>query len=167
VAPTANISVICGGVSAGIEPIPANVYIHKTLSGSFVVRNAELEKIVGSSSEVWDDILKHDGSVQHLEGLSDLHKDVFKTAFEIDQRWIIDLAADRTGDICQSQSVNLFLPPDIHKQALHDLHWRAWLSGVKSLYYVRSKSIQRATNTVMDGYLAGVIEEGDECLACQ
>lgn len=168
VAPTANISIIAGGVSAGIEPIPANVYVHKTLSGSYVIRNPELERLIGSDSEVWDDILKHDGSVQHLEGLSDHVKDVFKTAFEIDQRWIIDLAADRTPDICQSQSVNLFLPADIHKQALHDLHWRAWLSGVKSLYYVRSKSMQRATNTVMDGYLAGqVAPEGDECLACQ
>jgi ribonucleoside-diphosphate reductase alpha chain len=167
VAPTANISVICGGVSAGIEPIPANVYIHKTLSGSFVVRNPELERIIGTDQDLWDDILKHDGSVQHLEVLSDLHKDVFKTAFEIDQRWVVELAADRAPDICQSQSVNLFLPADIHKQALHDLHWKAWLSGVKSLYYVRSRTVQRATNTVMDGYLAGVIPDDDECLACQ
>ncbi len=167
IAPTANISIICGGVSAGIEPIPANVYVHKTLSGSFVVRNPELAKIIGSDDEVWDDILKHDGSVQHLESLSNHVKDVFKTAFEIDQRWIVDLAADRTPSICQSQSVNLFLPADIHKQALHDLHWRAWLSGCKSLYYVRSRSMQRATNTVTDGYLAGKLDEPDECLACQ
>lgn len=172
IAPTANISVICGGVSAGIEPIPANVYVHKTLSGSYVVRNAELEKIVGSDDDVWDDILKHDGSVQHLQTLDDLTKDVFKTAFEIDQRWVIELAADRAGSICQAQSVNLFLPADIHKQDLHNLHWKAWLGGVKSLYYVRSKGLQRATNTV-DGYIVQapkaelVPADPDECLACQ
>lgn len=169
VAPTANISIICGGVSAGIEPIPANVYIHKTLSGSFVVRNVELERLVGTDQDLWDDILKHDGSVQHLDQLSDHDKDVFKTAFEIDQRWIIELAADRAGDICQSQSVNLFLPADVHKQLLHDLHWSAWERGVKSLYYVRSKSMQRATNTVADGYLNSGFktQDGEECLSCQ
>lgn len=167
VAPTANISIICGGVSPGIEPTPANVYVHKTLSGSFVVRNPILEAIIGSDEDLWSDILKHDGSVQHLEMLSDHDKDVFKTAFEIDQRWIVELAADRASDICQSQSVNLFLPADIHKSALHDLHWSAWAKGVKSLYYVRSKTLQRATNTVMDGYLAGNVNDGEECLSCQ
>lgn len=163
IAPTANISIICGGVSAGIEPIPANIYTHKTLSGSFVVRNPELIRVIGEDDEIWNDILKHDGSIQHLE-LDPNIKDVFKTAFEIDQRWIIEHAADRQPFICQSQSVNLFLPSDIHKQKLHDLHWSAWEKGMKSLYYVRSKSIQRATNTVM-------IEEnplnGEECLVCQ
>ena len=173
VAPTANISIICGGVSAGIEPIPANIYIHKTLSGSFVVRNPELEKIIGTDSDLWDDILKHDGSVQHLEILSDHDKDVFKTAFELDQRWVVELAADRAPYLCQSQSVNLFLPADIHKQLLHDLHWSAWAKGVKSLYYVRSKSMQRATNTVQDGYIAQSVHaelapmKEDECLSCQ
>ena len=167
VAPTANISIICGGVSAGIEPIPANIYVHKTLSGSYVIRNPELEKILGADGELWDDILKHDGSIQHLNVDQNI-KDVFKTAFEIDQRWIIDLAADRQKYICQAQSINLFLPPNIHKLALHDLHWRAWLGGVKSLYYVRSKTMQKATNTVMDGYLAGqTTNNGEECLACQ
>lgn len=169
VAPTANISIICGGVSAGIEPIPANVYVHKTLSGSFVVHNPALEALIGKDEELWDDILKHDGSVQHLDIISDHDKEVFKTAFEIDQRWIIELAADRAPEICQAQSVNLFLPPDIHKQALHDLHWTAWLKRVKSLYYVRSKTLQRATNTVVDGYLAGSFksQDGEECLSCQ
>lgn len=167
IAPTANISIICGGVSAGIEPIPANVYIHKTLSGSFVIRNPSLEQLIGRDDDLWDDILKHDGSVQHLSILTEAQKSVFQTAFEIDQRWIIDLASDRAPHICQSQSVNLFLPANIHKMALHDLHWRAWLGGVKSLYYVRSKSLQRATNTVMDGYLAGVKQVDDECLSCQ
>jgi ribonucleoside-diphosphate reductase alpha chain len=167
VAPTANISIICGGVSAGVEPIPANVYVHKTMSGSYVIRNQQLEELIGSDGDLWDDILKHDGSIQHLD-IDQNIKDVFKTAFEIDQRWIVDLAADRAKDICQAQSINLFLPPDIHKLALHDLHWRAWLGGVKSLYYVRSKTLQRATNTVTDGYLAGTLQPNtDECLSCQ
>lgn len=164
IAPTANISIICGGVSAGIEPIPANCYVHKTLSGSFVVRNKQLESIIGDSEELWEDILKHDGSVQHLN-LDERTKAVFRTAFEIDQRWVVSHAADRASSICQAQSVNLFLPPDIDKQLLHDLHWKAWLDGVKSLYYVRSKTLQKATNTTTDGYLAK--SEVDECLSCQ
>lgn len=163
VAPTANISIICGGVSAGIEPIPANIYTHKTLSGSFVIRNPDLEKYIGSDPELWDSILKHDGSVQHLD-LSPEVKEVFKTAFEIDQRWIVELAADRAADICQSQSVNLFIPSDIHKSDLHHLHWAAWEGGVKSLYYVRSKSMKRATN-VQDTVTP--IYNTEECLACQ
>lgn len=165
VAPTANISIICGGVSAGIEPVPANVYVHKTLSGSFVVRNPELERIIGSDDELWEDILKHDGSIQHLE-IDPSIKDVFKTAFEIDQRWVVEHAADRAPLICQAQSINLFLPANIHKQDLHELHWSAWKRGVKSLYYVRSKTLQKATNTTTDGYLAKKLEN-DECLSCQ
>jgi len=164
VAPTANISIICGGVSAGIEPIPANIYTHKTLSGSFVIRNPKLEHIIGTDDEVWESILKHDGSIQHLDITQDV-KDVFKTAFEIDQRWIIEHAADRTPFICQSQSVNLFLPADIHKQDLHALHWSAWEKGMKSLYYVRSKSIQRATNTVQK--IEDPVYDTEECLSCQ
>jgi ribonucleoside-diphosphate reductase alpha chain len=162
IAPTANISIICGGVSAGIEPVPANIYTHKTLSGSFVVRNPELERHIGSSQELWDSILKHEGSVQHLD--IDPHlKEVFRTAFEIDQRWVVELANDRAPEICQSQSVNLFLPADIHKQDLHHLHWTAWEGGTKSLYYLRSKSMKRATH-VQDNQAEYNTEE---CLACQ
>ena len=166
VAPTANISVICGGVSAGIEPIPANVYTHKTLSGSFIVRNSELERLIGSDEELWEDILKRDGSVQHLDQLTKHQKDVFKTAFEINQRWVVELSNDRAPYLCQAQSVNLFLPADIDKQLLNDLHWTAWEGGSKSLYYVRSRSMQRATNTVADGYLAPKLEP-EECLVSQ
>lgn len=162
IAPTANISIICGGVSAGIEPIPANVYVHKTLSGSFTVRNPELGKHLGDDPDVWESILKHDGSIQHLD-LPQEVKDVFKTAFEIDQRWIIEHAADRTPYICQSQSVNLFLPADIHKQDLHMLHWSAWERGMKSLYYVRSKSVKRATQVQLEQ----PVYDTEECLACQ
>lgn len=148
VAPTASISIICGGTSAGIEPIPANVYTHKTLSGSFTVKNQQLQRLLASkdmdTDEVWTSILEHEGSIQHLECLDEHEKSVFKTAFEIDQRWIIELAADRTPYICQSQSLNLFLPGDIAKWDLHMLHWTAWERGLKSLYYCRSKSVQRA-----------------------
>ena len=148
VAPTASISIICGGTSAGIEPIPANVYTHKTLSGSFTVKNPQLEALLESKGlntpETWGSILEHEGSVQHLEELDEHERAVFKTAFELDQRWIVELAADRTPYICQSQSLNLFLPGDIAKWDLHMLHWTAWEKGLKSLYYCRSKSVQRA-----------------------
>ncbi|HTH97712.1 MAG TPA: ribonucleoside-diphosphate reductase subunit alpha, partial [Stellaceae bacterium] len=148
IAPTASISIICGGASACIEPIPANVYNHKTLSGSFVVRNPHLAKVLAShgmdNAETWQSIVEHEGSVQHLDCLSEQEKMVYRTAFEIDQRWVIELAADRTPFICQSQSINLYLPADIDKWDLHMLHWTAWEKGMKSLYYCRSKSISRA-----------------------
>jgi len=148
IAPTASISIICGGASPGIEPIAGNSYNHKTLSGSFNVRNQSLEKLLtekGQNTErVWTSITVNEGSVQHLEFLDEHEKAVFKTAFELDQRWVIDLAADRTPFISQAQSVNVFLPADIHKRDLHQIHFSAWKKGMKSLYYCRSKSIQRA-----------------------
>jgi len=175
IAPTASISIICGGTSAGIEPIPANVYTHKTLSGTFAVKNPFLEKILvekgQNTSVIWDSILENEGSVQHLDFLSQDDKDVFKTAFEIDQRWVVELAADRTPDICQSQSVNLFLPGDVDKWDLHMLHWQAWERGCKSLYYLRSKSVQRASHAGGEGAAIVIQAEGktdyEECLACQ
>ncbi len=148
IAPTASISIICGGASPGIEPIAANAYTHKTLSGSFPVKNSYLEKVLEekgqNTDDVWSSIFTNEGSVQHLDFLSQDEKDVFKTAFEIDQRWIIEHTADRTPFIDQSQSVNVFLPANVHKRDLHRIHWEAWKKGVKSLYYCRSKSIQRA-----------------------
>jgi len=176
VAPTASISIICGGTSAGIEPIPANVYTHKTLSGSFTVKNPQLEAVLAEKGEntehVWNTILEHEGSVQHLDCLSDEEKMVFRTAFEIDQRWIIEHAADRTPYICQSQSLNLFLPGDIDKWDLHMLHWTAWEKGLKSLYYCRSKSVQRAgfagaEEKVEMGGMETPQTDYEECLACQ
>ncbi len=176
IAPTASISIICGGTSAGIEPIPANIYNHKTLSGNFVVKNNHLMKLLEekekNTDDIWQSIIEHEGSVEHLGFLDDFEKSVFKTAFELDQRWLIELAADRTPFICQGQSLNLFLESDIHKWDLLMLHWKAWELGVKSLYYCRSKSIQRAEK-------AGKQEEEtkqsiitpmtnyEECLACQ
>ncbi|MFM1981386.1 MAG: hypothetical protein RJB22_105 [Pseudomonadota bacterium] len=180
IAPTASISIICGGTSACIEPIPANIYTHKTLSGSFSIRNPHLEKLLieksKNSDAVWNSILEHGGSVQHLDFLSADEKDTFKTSFEIDQRWLIELAADRTPFIDQATSLNLFIPADVEKWDLLMLHFRAWELGVKSLYYLRSKSIQRA------GFAGGVEADNtpdapkfelatttdyDECLACQ
>ena len=175
IAPTASISIICGGTSAGIEPIPANIYTHKTLSGSFAVKNPYLEQILeakGSNTDaIWGSILENEGSVQHLDCLNADEKDVYKTAFEIDQRWVVELAADRQPEICQSQSVNVFLPGDVDKWDLHMLHWQAWERGCKSLYYLRSKSIQRAAFAGGEGAAIGMKVEGktdyEECLACQ
>jgi ribonucleoside-diphosphate reductase alpha chain len=175
IAPTASISIICGGTSAGIEPIPANIYTHKTLSGTFAVKNPFLERLLDAADQntaaVWDSILQNEGSVQHLDFLSQDDKDVYKTAFEIDQRWVVELSADRTPDICQSQSVNLFLAGDVDKWDLHMLHWQAWERGCKSLYYLRSKSVQRASHAGGEALAAHVYAEGktdyDECLACQ
>ncbi|MGF1456883.1 MAG: ribonucleoside-diphosphate reductase subunit alpha [Alphaproteobacteria bacterium] len=148
IAPTASISIICGGTSAGIEPFAANSYTHKTLSGSFTVRNKYLKRLLAEKGqdtpEVWSSISVNGGSVQHLEFLSQDEKDVFKTAFELDQRWVIEHAADRAPMIDQGQSVNVFLPADVHKRDLHQIHFQAWKRGLKSLYYCRSLSIQRA-----------------------
>lgn len=148
IAPTASISIICGGTSPGIEPIAANSFTHKTLSGSFGVRNKYLAEVLErygkNDDETWSDITTHEGSVQHLDFLTDHERDVFKTAFELDQRWLIELAADRTPYICQAQSLNIFLPADVHKRELHEAHFNAWKKGVKSLYYCRSKSLARA-----------------------
>jgi ribonucleoside-diphosphate reductase alpha chain len=148
IAPTASISIICGGASPGIEPIAANVYNHKTLSGSFIVRNPFLKKVLAKhdrdDEDTWTTITVNKGSVQHLDFLTEQEKATFKTAFELDQRWVVEHAADRTPYICQSQSVNLFLPANVHKRDLHQIHMTAWKKGVKSLYYCRSLSIQRA-----------------------
>lgn len=192
IAPTASISIICGGASPGIEPMAANAYTHKTLSGSFLVRNPYLEKVLEekgrNDEETWTAIAVNHGTVQHLDFLTQDEKDVFKTAFELDQRWIVEHAADRAPMVDQSQSVNIFLPADAHKRDLHQIHFQAWKKGVKSLYYCRSKSLQRAevvsNQAVPDGLadlVASVVGDDsltpatkttgstdyEECLACQ
>ena len=150
IAPTASISIIAGNSSPGIEPIAANVFLQKTLSGSHTVRNRHLQKLLAEkgqdNDEVWSTITLNKGSVQNLDFLSEQEKAVYKTAFELDQRWVIEHAADRTPFICQSQSINVFLPANAHKRDLHQIHLLAWKKGVKSLYYCRSLSIQRADN---------------------
>ena len=174
IAPTASISIITGGTSPGIEPNTANAYTHKTLCGSYPVRNPYLEKLLAekgrNNEEVWTSITINEGSVQHLDFMSQDEKDVFKTAFELDQRWLIEHAADRTPYICQAQSLNIFIPADIHKRDLHQIHWMAWKRGVKSLYYCRSKSIQRAESATGNGKLKKTessAKKYDECLSCQ
>jgi ribonucleoside-diphosphate reductase alpha chain len=179
IAPTASISIICGGASPGIEPIAANSYTHKTLSGSFNVRNKYFRKILQKynqdTNEVWSSITTNQGSIDHLDFLSQDEKDVFKTAFEIDQRWLIDHSADRTPYISQAQSLNVFIPADIHKKQLHQIHYQAWKKGLKSLYYCRSKSIQRA-EVVNDSFAKTKKQKEqekqqttdyEECLSCQ
>ncbi|MEK9650536.1 MAG: ribonucleoside-diphosphate reductase subunit alpha [Gammaproteobacteria bacterium] len=179
IAPTASISIICGGASPGIEPVAANSYTHKTLSGSFNVRNRYLKELLAKhgkdTDEVWSSITTNQGSIMHLDFLSDHEKDVFKTAFEIDQRWLIDHSADRTPYISQAQSLNVFLPADVHKRDLHQVHFQAWKKGLKSLYYCRSKSIQRAevvNQTVSSASKNQPASNGEaanyeECLSCQ
>ena len=179
IAPTASISIIAGNSSPGIEPYAANSFTQKTLTGSFTVKNKHLEKLLTSKgvndNQIWSSISTHEGSVQHLTCLTDHEKDVFKTAYEIDQRWLIQLAADRTPYISQAQSLNVFLPGNVSKQELHDIHLMTWKLGVKSLYYCRSTSIQRADkvshavaevkhNTSEPGTNS---DKYDECLACQ
>jgi ribonucleoside-diphosphate reductase alpha chain len=198
-APTASISIIAGNASPGIEPIAANVFLQKTLSGSFSVRNRHLQKLLAErgqdTDEVWSSITTTKGSVQHLDFLTQHEKDVFKTAFELDQRWIVEHAADRAEYICQSQSVNVFLPANVHKRDLHQIHYMAWKRGVKSLYYCRSLSIARADTVsekgvapeafagapaaqvpandgqmplpLVAGAIAGNPTDYEECLACQ
>ncbi|GBR31596.1 ribonucleotide-diphosphate reductase subunit alpha [Komagataeibacter oboediens DSM 11826] len=182
IAPTASISIIAGNASPGIEPIAANVFLQKTLSGSFTVRNRHLDRLLTqkgqNTNEVWSSITLNKGSVQHLDFLTQQEKDVFKTAFELDQRWVIEHAADRAPFICQAQSINIFLPANVHKRDLHQIHYMAWKRGVKSLYYCRSLSIQRA-DAVSDGQEKRDMtkKEGEtppatttdyeECLACQ
>ena len=184
IAPTASISIICGGTSACIEPIPANIYTHKTLSGSFVVKNPYLEKLLKKKSKdstnVWNSILERGGSVQHLDFLTPEEKAMFKTSFEIDQRWLLEFAADRAPFIDQAQSLNLFIPADVDKWDLLMLHFQAWEKGIKSLYYLRSKSVQRAgfaggveTDNTTDATkfelsaAAGEQTDYEECLSCQ
>jgi ribonucleoside-diphosphate reductase alpha chain len=184
IAPTASISIICGGTSAGVEPISGNSYTHKTLSGSFNVRNKYLQKVLDkyekNNEEIWSSITTNQGSVSHLDFLSEDEKDTFKTAFEIDQRWVVELGADRTPHISQAQSINVFVPADIHKKELHSIHFQAWKKGLKSLYYCRSKSIQRAedvtagsstdvTKNVYKKKNQSNNEENnyEECLSCQ
>jgi ribonucleoside-diphosphate reductase alpha chain len=181
IAPTASISIITGGASPGIEPNTANAYTHKTLSGSHFVRNPYLKKVLAKhgrdDEDTWSSVITHEGSVQHLDFLTQDERDVFKTAFELDQRWLIEHAADRTPYVCQAQSLNIFLPANVHKRDLHQIHYLAWKKGVKSLYYCRSKSIQRAEtangakkpSAPPANANANAAEGGkyEECLACQ
>ena len=177
IAPTASISIIAGNSSPGIEPYAANSFTQKTLTGSFSVRNKNLEKLLTEKGfnheQIWSSIATHEGSVQHLEFLSEHEKLVFKTAYEIDQRWLIQLSSDRTPFITQAQSLNIFLPANVSKQELHDIHFKSWKLNLKSLYYCRSTSIQRAekvshvAKSLKSDEQQAASDANDECLSCQ
>ena len=173
VAPNASSSIICGNTSPSIEPYRANAYSQKTKSGTSLQKNEYLEDLLRDlemdTDDVWKSIVTNGGSVAHLDFLDDWTKDVFKTAVEIDQRWVIDMAADRQKHICQSQSLNVFFPSDVSKQELHAVHMAAWKKKVKTLYYLRSEAYKRA-ETVSDEALRQRIftsMDENECLACE
>jgi len=181
VAPNASSSILCGGTSPSIEPYRANVFTHKTLTGSYQVKNKHLEKVLKSKglkaeeiNNLWKDIFGHNGSVQHLDILDDNEKEIFKTANEINQIWIIEHAHQRQEYICQSQSVNLFFtlpkatePQEVHDaylQYVHDVHW-AGMHKLKSLYYLRSDAARSAENVNIKIPRIKLDEEG--CIACE
>ena len=173
IAPNASSSIICGNTSPSIEPYRANAFTQKTKSGSSLLKNEYLENILQDlgqdTDDVWKSIITNSGSVQHLDFLDEWTKEVFKTAVEIDQRWIIELAGDRQEYICQSQSLNIFFPANVSKSELHAIHMMAWKRGVKTLYYLRSEAFKRA-ETVSDEALRRLIFDSidDEgCLACE
>jgi ribonucleoside-diphosphate reductase alpha chain len=151
-APNANSGIMCGNTSPSIEPYRANIFNQKTLTGTFTVKNRNLERLLEekglNTKEVWSSITANRGSVQHLDSLSSEEKDVFKTAIELDQDWIIQHASDRQIYICQGQSVNLFFSPEVDINTLHKVHYNAWHKGLKGLYYLRSETLQRVENVV-------------------
>ena len=184
IAPTASISIIANNSSPGVEPFAANSFTQKTLTGSFNVRNKNLVKLLNNkgknTDDIWSSITINEGSVQHLDFLDEHEKMVFKTAQEIDQRWIIELASDRQEYICQAQSLNIFVPGNVSKKYLHDIHFQAWQKKLKSLYYCRSTSIQRADKVSNKGEINQIFEKKsassqeestaekyEECLSCQ
>ena len=173
VAPNASSSIICGNTSPSIEPYRANAFVQKTKSGTSLQKNEYLEHILQElgedNPEVWKSIVTNGGSVQHLDFLDQHTKDVFKTAVEIDQRWVIEMAADRQEYICQSQSLNVFFPADVSKQELHAIHMMAWKKRVKTLYYLRSEAYRRAEKVSDEMLRQKVLDSMDEssCLACE
>jgi ribonucleoside-diphosphate reductase alpha chain len=183
IAPNASSSIIMGNTSPSIEPFRANAYRQDTLSGSYLNKNKYLDKLVKKAcsendkldyDEIWSSIIANDGSAQHLEFLNEYTRDVFKTSMEIDQRWIIDLAADRQKLIDQSQSLNVFFRPNAHIKYLHAVHFMAWKLGLKTLYYCRSEKLAKADKVskkiernIIQEIDLQAITEGDICLACE
>lgn len=173
IAPNASSSIICGNTSPSIEPYRANAYTQKTKSGSNLVKNKFLDRIIREKTnseeeytETWRSIVANKGSVQHLNILDEWDKDVFKTAVEINQSWIVEHASQRQDLICQSQSVNLFFPPDVNKADLHNVHMLAWAKNLKTLYYLRSEAISRADNVTSQAKREIIFEQSD-CLSCE
>lgn len=170
IAPNASSSIICGTTSPSIEPYRANAYVQKTMSGSFLVKNKYLEKLLEkkgiNDEDTWKSIVGNRGSVLHIKELTDYEKDIFKTAIEINQQWIVEHAADRQQFICQGQSVNIFVPADVNIKELHNIHMLAWKKKLKTLYYCRSEAIKRAELISMK-IKREIIPEADSCLACE
>jgi len=181
IAPNASSSIIMGNTSPSIEPYRANAYRQDTLSGSSLNKNKWLDKIIKNIvkndeeyQSIWSSIIANDGSVQHLDILDDWTKDVFKTSMEIDQRWLVNHAADRQEYIDQAQSLNLFFRPDVNIKYLHAVHFQAWKQGLKTLYYCRSEKIGKADKVskriereVIKELDMKALIEGDTCLACE
>ena len=170
IAPNASSSILCGNTSPSIEPFRANAYTQKTKSGSHLHKNKfledVLEKLGRNDDNTWKSIVSNKGSVQHIDFLSEEIKEVFKTAVEINQSWVVEHAAVRQQYICQSQSVNLFFPPDVNKGDLHNIHMLAWAKNMKTLYYLRSEAISRADN-VSNQIKREIIFEQEDCLSCE
>jgi ribonucleoside-diphosphate reductase alpha chain len=168
VAPNANSSIICN-CSASIEPIKSNAYVHRTRAGSHLVKNKYLEEVLSSldqnTEEVWKSIIMNEGSVQHLDFLSPEQKLVFKTAFELDQRWVVEHAADRQAFICQGQSVNLFFPSGSPKSYVNSVHLMAYKQGLKGLYYLRTSSNVQADKVGLK-VEREALKDSEECLSC-
>lgn len=174
IAPNASSSILCGQTSPSIEPWSANAFMQKTLTGTGLVKNKwlarDLEELGMNTDEVWTSIVANGGSILHLDGLPDWMYDVYLTAFEIDQAWIVHHAAVRQHWICQAQSVNLFLPPDVEAKTLHKLHFMAWDKGLKTLYYLRSKAARKAeviANRVERKVRKEYNQMDSECLSCE
>ena len=178
IAPNASSSLIMGNTSPSIEPYRANVFRQDTLSGAYVYKNRflkkRLEELGMDDDDTWASIIANDGSIQHL-GVPDDMKEVFKTAMEIDQRWLIELAADRQEFVDQGQSVNLFFRPDTTIAYLHAVHFMAWKMGLKSLYYLRSDKVRKADKVgaqvkrqrIEETIDMTAIANGETCLACE
>ena len=173
IAPNASSSIICGNTSPSIEPFRANAYTQKTKSGSYLQKNKYLDVILRNKckseqeyEEVWRSIVANKGSVQHLSMRSEEQKEVYKTAVEINQSWVVEHASNRQPYICQSQSVNLFFPPDVNKGDLHNVHMLAWAKNLKTLYYLRSEAISRADNVTSQAKREIIFEQSD-CLSCE
>ena len=175
IAPNANSSIICG-CSASIEPIKSNAYTHRTRAGAHLVKNRALEKVLeehGENTEnTWKSIIANEGSVQHLEFLSEQELKVFRTAFELDQAWVVEHSAKRQEFICQGQSVNLFFPAGSPKSYVNSVHIKAWKEGLKGLYYLRTNagvSADKVGASIERNALKDFAseEDGDECISCQ
>tara|TARA_R100001594_G_scaffold144848_1_gene194403 strand:- start:882 stop:2630 length:1749 start_codon:yes stop_codon:yes gene_type:complete len=171
IAPNASSSIICGNTSPSIEPLRANAFTQKTLSGSFLIKNKYLEKLLEekgrNTKDVWKNIISSRGSVEALDFLTAQEKNTFKTAIEIDQAWLVDLAAERQKYICQAQSLNLFFPPDVNVRRLNNVHKRAWSKKLKTLYYCRSEAIKRAENISIKIERKVRQDDSEECVMCQ